>query len=133
MSGHGIETKLAILRDNLVRLAAIPQQSLDEFRADFRNIDSALHHPAQPVADDPGLNERSASLLQRWRNADNAARSAAVSGRIRPSGRSPSSIGPIASRCSRVMWKSPMPTCPTLAIFSITTRASRWTKESPVL
>jgi uncharacterized protein YutE (UPF0331/DUF86 family) len=43
MSANGIETKLAILRDNLARLAAIPQASFDEFAADFRNVDSALH------------------------------------------------------------------------------------------
>lgn len=43
MNGKGIETKLAILRDNLERLAAIPQASYDEFAADFRNVDSALH------------------------------------------------------------------------------------------
>ncbi|MBZ0153966.1 MAG: DUF86 domain-containing protein [Planctomycetes bacterium] len=43
MSDQGIETKLAVLRDNLTRLAEIPQASLPEFAADFRNIDSALH------------------------------------------------------------------------------------------
>lgn len=43
MTGRGIETKLAVLRDNLARLAAIPQSSLAEFEADFRNVDSALH------------------------------------------------------------------------------------------
>jgi uncharacterized protein YutE (UPF0331/DUF86 family) len=43
MNGKGIETKLAILRDNLQRLAAIPQSSFDEFAADFRNVDSTLH------------------------------------------------------------------------------------------
>lgn len=43
MSGNRIETKLAVLRDNLARLALIPQGTLDEFLADFRNVDSALH------------------------------------------------------------------------------------------
>jgi uncharacterized protein YutE (UPF0331/DUF86 family) len=43
MNGKGIETKLAVLRENLVRLAAIPQATYQEFAADFRNIDSALH------------------------------------------------------------------------------------------
>lgn len=43
MSGNGIETKLAVLRDNLARLASIPQSTLAEFAADFRNVDSALH------------------------------------------------------------------------------------------
>jgi uncharacterized protein YutE (UPF0331/DUF86 family) len=43
MNGKGIETKLQILRDNLHRLASIPQATFDEFAADFRNVDSALH------------------------------------------------------------------------------------------
>jgi uncharacterized protein YutE (UPF0331/DUF86 family) len=43
MNGGGIEAKLGILRDNLARLAEIPQGSFAEFAADFRNIDSALH------------------------------------------------------------------------------------------
>ncbi len=43
MNGKGIETKLGILRDNLLRLAEIPQASLADFVADFRNVDSALH------------------------------------------------------------------------------------------
>ncbi|MFY9341782.1 MAG: HepT-like ribonuclease domain-containing protein [Planctomycetota bacterium] len=43
MTGKGIEAKLAVLRDNLARLGAIPQSSLAEFEADFRNVDSALH------------------------------------------------------------------------------------------
>lgn len=36
-------TKLQILRENLQRLAEIPQASYEQFSADFRNIDSALH------------------------------------------------------------------------------------------
>jgi uncharacterized protein YutE (UPF0331/DUF86 family) len=43
MNGKSIETKLAVLRDNLARLAEIPQASFAEFAADFRNVDSALH------------------------------------------------------------------------------------------
>lgn len=43
MNGKGIETKLAVLRENLVRLAALPQATYQEFAADFRNVDSALH------------------------------------------------------------------------------------------
>lgn len=35
--------KLAIVRDNLDKLGQLPQGSLEEFVADFRNIDSALH------------------------------------------------------------------------------------------
>lgn len=43
MAGNGIESKLAVLRDNLARLATIPQGTFEEFAADFRNVDSALH------------------------------------------------------------------------------------------
>lgn len=39
----GLETKLTILRENLDLLARIPQSSYEEFAADFRNVDSALH------------------------------------------------------------------------------------------
>lgn len=35
--------KLAVLHDNLDKLASIPQGSYDEFNADFRNLDSALY------------------------------------------------------------------------------------------
>jgi uncharacterized protein YutE (UPF0331/DUF86 family) len=38
-----VQSKLAVLRDNLERLAQIPQGSFEEFAADFRNLDSALH------------------------------------------------------------------------------------------
>lgn len=38
MNGKGIETKLGVLRENLVRLAAIPQATYQEFAADFRSI-----------------------------------------------------------------------------------------------
>ncbi|MEO6593235.1 MAG: HepT-like ribonuclease domain-containing protein [Planctomycetota bacterium] len=31
------------MRDNLARLATIPQSTFAEFAADFRNVDSALH------------------------------------------------------------------------------------------
>jgi len=43
MNASGIETGVAVLRDNLERLAALPQASLPSFAADFRNVDSALH------------------------------------------------------------------------------------------
>jgi uncharacterized protein YutE (UPF0331/DUF86 family) len=43
MNGEGVAGKLAILRDSLARLAAIPQRSYEEFVGDFRNVDSALH------------------------------------------------------------------------------------------
>jgi uncharacterized protein YutE (UPF0331/DUF86 family) len=38
-----IPAKLAVLRDNLEKLAKIPQGSFEEFDSDFRNLDSALH------------------------------------------------------------------------------------------
>lgn len=43
MSEEEILSKLALLRENLERLSQIPQASYDEFAADFRNLDSALH------------------------------------------------------------------------------------------
>jgi uncharacterized protein YutE (UPF0331/DUF86 family) len=43
MTAEEIQTKLAMLRDNLERLAQIPQATYEEFAADFRNLDSALH------------------------------------------------------------------------------------------
>lgn len=43
MSEEEILAKLAIVRENLERMAQIPQSSYDEFSADFRNLDSALH------------------------------------------------------------------------------------------
>lgn len=43
MNGKGIEAKLGVLRDNLARLAELPQATYAEFAADFRTIDSALH------------------------------------------------------------------------------------------
>lgn len=43
MTAEGIQSKLVILRDNLDKLGQIPQGSYDEFAADFRNLDSALH------------------------------------------------------------------------------------------
>jgi len=38
-----IQRRLEILRVNLERLAEIPQETLEDFSADFRNLDSALH------------------------------------------------------------------------------------------
>lgn len=43
MNAKAIETRLAVLRDNLTRLAMLPQTDLAEFTADYRNVDSALH------------------------------------------------------------------------------------------
>jgi uncharacterized protein YutE (UPF0331/DUF86 family) len=43
MSVEEIELKLAVLRDNLQKLAALPQDSFASFMADFRTLDSALH------------------------------------------------------------------------------------------
>jgi uncharacterized protein YutE (UPF0331/DUF86 family) len=43
MTDAEVAGKVAILRDNLQKLAQIPQTSFDEFAADFRNVDSALH------------------------------------------------------------------------------------------
>lgn len=43
MTDAEIAGKLAVLRDNLERLAQIPQASFEEFGSDFRNLDSALH------------------------------------------------------------------------------------------
>lgn len=42
MTEAEIGAKLALLRDNLDKLAQIPQASYEEFVADFRNVDSAL-------------------------------------------------------------------------------------------
>jgi len=38
-----IPSKLAIVRENLEKLERIPQASYQEFKDDFRNLDSALH------------------------------------------------------------------------------------------
>ena len=43
MTSKDIEGKLAIVLDNVEKLARIPQTSVDEFVGDFRNVDSALH------------------------------------------------------------------------------------------
>lgn len=43
MTRDEVRSKLAVLSDNLERLAELPQGSYDEFIADFRNLDSALH------------------------------------------------------------------------------------------
>ncbi len=43
MTSAQIQTKLALLRDNLEKLDQIPQQSYEQFASDFRNLDSALH------------------------------------------------------------------------------------------
>ena len=43
MTFDEIRSKLDVVRDNLERLAQIPQSSFAEFSADFRNLDSALH------------------------------------------------------------------------------------------
>jgi uncharacterized protein YutE (UPF0331/DUF86 family) len=43
MTDEDIQTKVAILRDNIEKLERLAQDSYDEFIADFRNLDSALH------------------------------------------------------------------------------------------
>ncbi len=43
MTEDAVPTKLAIVRENLEKLERIPQASWQEFDADFRNLDSALH------------------------------------------------------------------------------------------
>lgn len=43
MTNEQVLGKLAIIRDNLEKLEQLPQGSLEEFVADFRNVDSALH------------------------------------------------------------------------------------------
>lgn len=43
MTSAEILGKLAIIRDNLEKLEQLPQGSFEEFAADFRNVDSALH------------------------------------------------------------------------------------------
>ena len=43
MTDDAVPTKLAIVRENLEKLERIPQASWQEFDADFRNLDSALH------------------------------------------------------------------------------------------
>ena len=43
MTHDAVAAKLDIIRQNLERLAQLPQGSFAEFNADFRNLDSALH------------------------------------------------------------------------------------------
>lgn len=43
MTAEGVASKLAVLRDNLEKLEQIPQDTLETFEGDFRNVDSALH------------------------------------------------------------------------------------------
>lgn len=43
MTGKDIESKLAIVLDNVEKLGQLPQGSLEQFVGDFRNVDSALH------------------------------------------------------------------------------------------
>ena len=43
MTDDAVPAKLAIIRENLEMLERIPQASWQEFDADFRNLDSALH------------------------------------------------------------------------------------------
>lgn len=42
MTGERLRNRLEVLRENLLRLAEIPQSSFEEFSSDFRNLDSAL-------------------------------------------------------------------------------------------
>jgi uncharacterized protein YutE (UPF0331/DUF86 family) len=43
VNGNDIQRRLEVLRVNLECLAEIPQETFEEFSADFRNLDSALH------------------------------------------------------------------------------------------
>jgi uncharacterized protein YutE (UPF0331/DUF86 family) len=43
VSENDVQRRLEILRVNLEYLARIPQATFEEFSADFRNLDSALH------------------------------------------------------------------------------------------
>lgn len=43
MTREELGKKLEVLRENLRRLAELPQESFETFAADFRNVDSALH------------------------------------------------------------------------------------------
>jgi len=43
VNGTDVQRRLEILRTNLELLDEIPQASFEEFAADFRNLDSALH------------------------------------------------------------------------------------------
>jgi uncharacterized protein YutE (UPF0331/DUF86 family) len=43
MTSEQVQPKLDVLKDNLAKLAAIPQASYDVFSGDFRNVASALH------------------------------------------------------------------------------------------
>lgn len=43
MTFEQVQTKLDVLKTNLVKLDEIPQASFEEFAADFRNVDSTLH------------------------------------------------------------------------------------------
>ncbi len=43
MNVEQVQSKLAVLRDNLDKLAKLPQDSFQTFSADFRTLDSALH------------------------------------------------------------------------------------------
>jgi uncharacterized protein YutE (UPF0331/DUF86 family) len=43
MNGESVLKKAQILRENLELLEAIPQTTFEEFAADFRNVQSALH------------------------------------------------------------------------------------------
>lgn len=43
MTSEQLETKLDVLKANLIKLDAIPQASFEEFSADFRNVSSTLY------------------------------------------------------------------------------------------
>lgn len=43
MTHDAVTSKLEIIRQNLERLAQLPQASYEDFASDFRNLDSALH------------------------------------------------------------------------------------------
>ncbi|MBI3268306.1 MAG: DUF86 domain-containing protein [Planctomycetes bacterium] len=43
MTPEELRAKLDVIRENLEAMPRIPQSSFDEFRADFRNLPTALH------------------------------------------------------------------------------------------
>lgn len=43
MTPEQVNAKIDLLRDNLEKLAQLPQRDYEEFSSDFRNLDSALH------------------------------------------------------------------------------------------
>lgn len=62
MTTEEIESKLAVLRENLERLEALPQGTYEEFMADFRTADSIL---TERRGDSRGLADQLLAALER--------------------------------------------------------------------